>query len=48
MRAMLAGQRENEETLRAIRDESVFHIGHSGEYAGKYLLQRLLEGAKKQ
>lgn len=48
VRAMLAGQRENEETLRAIRDESVFHIGHSGEYAGKYLLQRLLEGAKKQ
>ena len=48
VRAMLAGQRENEGTLRAIRDESVFHIGHSGEYAGKYLLQRLLECAKKQ
>ena len=48
VRAMLAGQRENEENLRAIRDESVFHIGHSGEYAGKYLLQRLLERAKKQ
>ena len=48
VRAMLAGRRESEETLRAIRDESVFHIGHSGEYAGKYLLQRLLERAKKQ
>lgn len=47
VRGMLAAQKENEDALRTIRDESVFHIGHSGEYAGKYLLQRLVERAKK-
>lgn len=47
VREILSNQEEAKEELFEVRKKNVFHIGNSGEFSGRYLLERLMKNKRE-